>query len=542
MQGLMQNHNLSVSEFLTYAATYHGDQEIVTRTLEGPIHRYGYRDAYLRAKKLSQALVRLGAEQGDVIGTLAWNTYRHIELYYGISGMGFVLHAVNPRLYDEQIAYIIDHAEDRFLFLDVTFVPLVERFAHQLSRVEAFIVLTDEAGMPETTLPCAISYESLLQAEDGDLEWPEVDENSACSMCYTSGTTGNPKGVVYSHRALYLHSLAMANAAAFGIGVGDVVMPIVPMYHANAWTLPYIVPMCGAKLVLPGANMEPESIFQLLDEERVTLSGAVPTVWTGLLQYLEAKQLTLPSLQRTIIGGSAVPKKMMDTFREKYGVQVIQAWGMTEMSPIGTMATPSAQVLGLEAQEQRHILEKQGRVMFTVKLKLTDENGCAVPRDGKSIGAIWVSGPCIASGYYKGEGGSVLDSEGWFPTGDVGTMDEYGYIKLVDRTKDVIKSGGEWISSIDVENAAVGVADVVQAAVIGVYHPKWEERPLILIVKKQGSALGESDVLDFLARRMAKWWLPEAVVFVDDIPLTATGKIDKKRLRDEYHNYLIEQA
>ena len=539
MFALMQDTQLLISSFLTYAARYHPNREIVSRTVEGPIHRYTYREAEARSKQLANALHRLGIGEADRVGTLAWNGYRHFELFYGVSCIAAVLHTVNPRLFEEQILYIINHAEDKVVFLDLSFVELAERLAPQLSSVQAYVILTDEAHMPDTKLANALCYETLLAAESADFEWPVFDERTASSLCYTSGTTGDPKGVLYGHRSMVIHAMAAAQNSAMGLSANDVILAIAPMYHGNGWSLPYLAPMCGATLVLPGTKMDGASIHELIDAERVTFSVAVPTVWTMLLDYLEGSGHTMESLGRVTIGGSAVPRHMIDILREKYGVTVLQIWGMTETSPLGTMATTTPEIAAMPFEEQQRILHKQGRVQYGLELKITNSEGTEVPRDGETFGDLWVRGSWAASGYFKGEGGEVLDADGWMPTGDVSTLDEHGYMQITDRTKDVIKSGGEWISSITLENLAFGHPDVKQAAVIGVHHPKWEERPLLVVVPADGKSPNKDDILAFLQGKVAKWWIPDDVVFTDELPLTATGKIQKATLRETYKDYQL---
>jgi len=539
LYGLMQDVPLMISALIDYAARYHGRREIVSRSVEGPIHRYTYAEAEARAKQLANALVRLGVKPGDRVGSLAWNTWRHFEMFYGVSGHGAVLHTVNPRLFAEQIVYIINHAEDRFVFLDLSFVALVEGIADRLATVKGFVIMTDEAHMPATTLKNARCYETLLKAERPDYAWPRFDERAASSLCYTSGTTGNPKGVLYSHRSTLLHAMAACQNSAMALSAMDSVMPIAPMYHGNAWSLPYLAAMTGCKLVLPGPKMDGASIEELINAEGVTFSVAVPTVFTMLLEHLERSGRKVPSLDRVAIGGSAVPASMIEIFREAYGVTVVQIWGMTETSPLGTMATVTPEVAALSETERRAVLAKQGRVQFGLELKIIGQDGETVPRDGTTFGDMWVRSSWAASGYFKGEGGAKLDNDGFFPTGDVATLDEHGYMRITDRTKDVIKSGGEWISSIDLENAAVGHEDVKQAAVIGVHHPKWEERPLLIVVSKEGRSPSREALLDHLRPRVAKWWLPDDVVFVKELPLTATGKIQKSRLREMFADYRL---
>ncbi|NOZ66260.1 MAG: long-chain-fatty-acid--CoA ligase [Alphaproteobacteria bacterium] len=539
--GLMQESDLMISSLLRYASEYHGGMEIVSRSVEGPIHRYTYRQAEQRAKQLANALInQFGIEQGDRVGTLAWTTYRHFELFYGVSGMGAVLHTTNPRLFDEQISYIINHAEDRILFIDLDFVPLVEKLLPELKTVEKIIILTDRDHMPDTSLPDVLCYEDVLAAESADYDWPTFDERAASSLCYTSGTTGNPKGVLYSHRSTIIHALSAAQNSAYGLSIYDVIMPIAPMYHANAWGLPYVAAMLGAKLVLPGPKMDGEHIQHLIESEGVTFSCAVPTVFSMLFQYLEDSGKKVDTLKRTMIGGSAVPKAMTEKFREVYGVSVLQLWGMTETSPLGVVACPTPEVDALPAEIREDVMDKQGRVQFGLEIKVLDEDGKPVPRDGVAYGDLWVRGAWVTASYYHNEGGKVLDKDGWFPTGDVVTIDQYGYMKITDRSKDVIKSGGEWISSIDIENLAVGHPKVLQAGVVGVFHPKWEERPILVIKPAPGQQPTEAEILDFLKGKIAKWWMPNAVFIVDDMPLTATGKIKKITLRQKYKDCLKE--
>ncbi len=539
MIGLMQDWPLLISSLISYSGLYHGDVEIVSRTLEGPIHRYGYREAEKRSKKLAKALLSLGVQTGDRIGTMAWNGYRHFELYFGISGIGAVLHTINPRLFPEQISYIANHAEDQYLFVDLTFVPLLESIADQLSTVKGFIILTDEAHKPKTSLPNALSYETLLASQPEDYHWPRMDEWTASSLCYTSGTTGNPKGVLYGHRSTVLHSLCVCTMDGLGLSSHEVVMPVVPMFHANAWGIPYAAAMCGAKMVFPGEKMDGQSIFELLDREKVTLTLAVPTVWLMLLQYLKETGKKLPYLKRVVIGGSAAPKSMIQTFEEDYQVQVIHAWGMTEMSPLGTTGSLKPKHGDLPYEQKLAIKAKQGRSIYGVDMKIVDEQGKELPRDGKAFGHLLVRGPWITNGYLKGEGGRIIDEEGWFNTGDVATIDSEGYMQITDRSKDVIKSGGEWISSIDLENDAMGHPAVAEAAVIGLSHPKWDERPLLIIVKRKDVQVTKEEILEYMRSKVARWQIPDDVVFVDQLPHTATGKLLKTQLREEFKNYKL---
>lgn len=539
MDGLMQDWPLLIGKILDHANTAHPEREIVSRLVEGPIHRCTYADVHLRARKVAQHLQSLGIKQGDRIGTLAWNSHRHLEAWYGIAGLGAVYHTLNPRLFAEQLVYIISHAENRFIFVDLTFVPLLEGIQDQIPCVEGYIILTDQAHMPETSLKNAICYEDALSGFDGDFEWVKLDENAACGLCYTSGTTGNPKGVLYSHRSNVLHGLAANNADAFGLRSKDAIMPVVPMFHANAWALTFNAPMAGAKMVMPGPNMDGASIYQLLDEESVTCTAAVPTVWLMLLNHLEENDLKLPILERVIIGGSACPQMMIEKFEKVYGVDVFHAWGMTEMSPIGTLGSLKAGMEEWPIDKQIEQKLKQGRAIFTVEMRIVDDEHNELPHDGKAFGHLQVRGPAVIKEYFKGEGGNPLEADDWFDTGDVATLDDMGYMQITDRSKDVIKSGGEWISSIDLENVAVGHKDVAEAAVIGAYHPKWDERPLLVIVRKDSAQVTKDDILSFMQGKVAKWWMPDDVVFVDEIPHTATGKIQKLTLREQFKDYQL---
>ena len=545
MKGLMQDWPLLVHRVLDHAARWHGEQEIVSRSIEGPIHRHTYHDLDRRSRALASASKKhLKAKKGSVIATMAWNGYRHMEIWYGLMGLGAVVHTLNPRLFAEQLIYIINHAEDQWIFTDLTFVPIFEKLQDKLPMVKGFVAMTDRAHMPvETKLKNVICYEEFLAHGDEGFEWPKLDENSACGLCYTSGTTGNPKGVVYSHRSNVLHAMTITGADAFGIHARDTVMPVVPMFHANAWSLAFSCPMAGAKMVMPGAKLDGASIYELLDTERVTMTAAVPTVWLMLLQYLEQNPaLKLPHLDRVLIGGASCPEAMMRAFVEKYDTNVIHAWGMTEMSPMGTLGNLKGAMLDLLPAEKWKQRLKQGRPGFGIDMKITDDKNGELAHDGKVFGRLKVRGPAISSAYFKGEGASAFDADGWFDTGDVSTIDEWGFMQITDRSKDVIKSGGEWISSIDLENAAMGCAGVAEAAAIGLPHPKWDERPLLVVVKKAGAEVSKDEVLAHMNGKVAKWWMPDDVAFVDDIPHTATGKISKLQLRERFKEYRLPTA
>ncbi len=547
MLGSMQDWPLVVPAILDHAARFHGEREMVTRTVEGPMARTNYAHLHSRARRVAKALTRRGIRLGDRIGTLAWNTARHFETWYGIMGIGAVCHTINPRLFPEQISYIINHAEDRLIFVDTTFVPVLEKIAKQIDRVEGFVILTDAANMPKTTLQNAVAFEDWIRDVDDDFHWAKFDENTAAGLCYTSGTTGNPKGVLYSHRSNVLHALAVNAGDCVGAKSSDNFLPVVPMFHANAWATVFACPSVGAKLVMPGAKLDGPSVYELLESEKVTITAAVPTVWQMLLTHMETNNLKLSTLRKVMIGGSACPPVMIEAFEKKYGVEVMHAWGMTEMSPVGTIGSYKFGMEKMAWPEQLKVKSKQGRAMFTVEMKIIDDEGKALPHDGKAFGHLVVRGPSIARSYFKGEGGrygteSILDKEGWFDTGDVATLDELGFMQITDRAKDVIKSGGEWISSIDIENFAVGCPGVAQAAVIGVHHPKWDERPLLIVVRKTGSNVSKDEVLKYLDGKIAKWWTPDDVAFVAEIPLTATGKIQKVALRQQFKDYKLPTA
>jgi len=543
MFGLMQDRPLLIQQLIDHAALNHGDTEIVSRTVEGPIHRYTYRDAHKRSKKVAEALLALGIAAGDRIGTLAWNGYRHFELYYGISGMGAVCHTINPRLFPDQIAYIVNHAEDQLLFVDLNLLPAIEKLLPLFRTVRHVVAMTDRAHLPpDLNIPNLLVYEELIADRPGSYEWPEFDERTASSLCYTSGTTGNPKGVLYSHRSTVLHSYGAALPDTLGLSARSVILPVVPMFHVNAWGLPYAAAMVGAKLVFPGVALDGASLHELFETEKVTFTAGVPTVWLALLNHMQANKLRLSTVKYAVIGGSAAPPAMIETFDRDYGVEVLHAWGMSEMSPLGTVNHPKAKHLGLPHREQLDIRLKQGRPPYGVEMTIVDDAGKEVPRDGKAFGDLLVRGPWITSGYFKGEGGNVLREGGWFPTGDVATLDPDGYMQITDRSKDVIKSGGEWISSIDLENAAMAHPAVAEAAVIGVAHPKWDERPLLIVQKKADVEVDKTELIEFLGSRVAKWWLPDDVQFVEAIPHTATGKILKTRLRDDFKDYRLPTA
>ncbi|TCP10045.1 3-(methylthio)propionyl-CoA ligase [Caldimonas thermodepolymerans] len=536
--GQMMQMPLMISSLLVHAARHNGDIEIVSKRVEGDIHRYTYRDAELRARKLAQALARLGCEEGDRVGTLAWNGYRHFEIYYGTSGSGLVCHTINPRLFPEQIAWIINDAEDRVLCFDLTFLPLVEKLAPQLRTVQHYVLMTDRAHMPaQTSLPDLKCYDELVEAENGDYAWPQFDENTASSICYTSGTTGNPKGAVYSHRSTVLHAYASALPDAMACGGADVILPVVPMFHVNAWGIPYSAALVGAKLVFPGPHLDGKSLYELFETEKVTFSAGVPTVWLGLLTYVKENKLTFSTFKRTVIGGSACPPAMIRTLEDDYGVNVIHAWGMTELSPLGTLSKLKSKHANLPREEQRRILEKQGKVIYGIDMEITDDNGNALPWDGKASGNLVVRGHWVIDRYFRSD--SLPLQNGWFPTGDVATIDPDGYMQITDRSKDVIKSGGEWISSIDLENIAMAHPAVHEAAAIACRHPKWDERPLLVVVRKPGQEVTREELLKFYEGKIAKWQIPDDVVFVDEIPHTATGKMQKLKLREQFANYKL---
>jgi len=524
MYGLMMDQPLLISDLLRHADRHHASTEIVSKTVEGGMHRYTYREAHRRARRLANALKSLGVGAHDRVATLAWNGFRHYEVYYAVAGSGAVIHTINPRLFPDQITYIANHAEDKVVFYDTTFAPLVEKLKPQLKSVTRFVALNEE-------------YEKLIQDESDEFDWPAFDEKTAACLCYTSGTTGNPKGVLYSHRSNIVHAMGVAMADVLGLTNADCTLAIVPMCHANAWGLPFLAPMVGAKLVLPGAKLDGPSICELLETEKVTMSAGVPTVWSAMLAHIEKTGVKPTTLRKITIGGSAAPRAMIETF-ERMGIEVRHGWGMTEMSPVGTICTMNPDMVDAPFDQRITLKMSQGRPFFGVEMKIVNDAGREQPHDGKAFGRLLVRGPAVAESYFKGEL-PATDADGWFETGDVATIDADGYMRITDRAKDVIKSGGEWISSIDIENIACGHPCVAEAAVIGVRHPKWEERPLLVVVLREGKQADKADILGALDGRIAKWWMPDDVVFVDDIPHTATGKIQKAALRERFKDYKL---
>ena len=539
MFGLMQQQSLLISSLIEFADRHHHDGEIVSRRVEGDIHRYTWRDVAKRSRQMANALNSLSLAQGQRVATLAWNGYRHLELYFGVSGSGRVLHTLNPRLHPDQIAWIVNHAEDQILCFDLTFLPLIKAFHASCPGVKHWVALCDPDLLPaDTGIPNLCSYEELLASESDQYVWPNLDENTASSMCYTSGTTGHPKAALYSHRSTLLHAYAAALPDVMCISARDSILPVVPMFHVNAWGIPYSAAMTGAKLVFPGPAMDGKSVYELIEAEKVTFAAGVPTVWQMLLGHMKPAQLSFSTLKRTVIGGSACPPAMIHAFREDYGVDVLHAWGMTEMSPLGTLCTLKNKHLELPEEAQMKIRLKQGRCVFGVDMKIVNDAGQELPHDGKTYGDLHVKGPWILSEYFKQEGGSPL-IEGWFPTGDVATIDEDGFMQITDRSKDVIKSGGEWISSIDIENIAMGHPDVAMAACIGMPHPKWDERPVVCVVLKPGSTLNSVTLLNYYEGKTAKWQIPDDAIFVASIPLGATGKMLKTKLREQLKDYKL---
>lgn len=535
MHATMMTEALTITSIMKFADKVYPEQKIVSVCSDSPQHSYTYKEAFVRTRKLANALEKLGLQQGDVVATMAWNDHRHLELYYAISCSGMVCHTINPRLFDEQIEYIVNHAEDKYLFVDPLFVPKLEQLQDKFPNVKGFIVLTSEEAMPDTTLRQAQSYEALIADQAEHFDWPELDENSASALCYTSGTTGNPKGVTYSHRSTVLHCYASSLPDAFDISREDVVMPIVPMFHVNGWGIVYSVPMAGAKLVMPGPKMaDGETLTHLINSEGINMSAGVPTVWLALLQYLAQSGASIPSLERVTVGGAACPLSIFSEFKSKHGVQVEHAWGMTEMSPLGTYNKMSKVDNELPEEAYNQALLKQGRPIFGVDIRVVDDEGNELPWDGQSSGAVQVKGPFITQSYHKLEGEFTVD--GWFETGDVAFMDGDGRMQITDRTKDIIKSGGEWISTIELENQAVNHPAIIEAAVVGLAHPKWTERPLLVAVKSEDVSAGE--LLHFLKGKVADWWIPSGCEFVDELPHTATGKLDKKRIREQFKDYV----
>jgi len=542
MHGQMMQQPLLIASLLRHAERHHGAQEVVSRRVEGDIHRCTYAQLAARSRRLAKALAALGVGLGDRVGTIAWNGYRHLELYYAVSGSGAVLHTLNPRLHADQLVWIADHAEDQVLCFDLSFLPLVEAVASRLSTVKHFVLMTDRSHMPTASkIPGLLCYEDLIESQADDaFDWPEFDEQTASSLCYTSGTTGNPKGVLYSHRSTVLHTMASALPDALNISARDVVLPVVPMFHVNAWGLPYSACLVGAKLVFPGPGLDGKSLHELFEAEGVTVSAGVPTVWQGLLAHVTSNGLKFSTMRRTIIGGSACPPAMMSAFEDTFGVQVIHAWGMTELSPIGTVGMLKGPQLKLPVEQRRAIQAKQGRGVFGIDMKIVGEDGHELPWDGKASGELLVRGHWVVEQYIKGEQSPLID--GWFPTGDVATIDADGFMNITDRAKDVIKSGGEWIGSIDIENIAMAHPAVLMAACIAARHPKWDERPLLVVVKKPDAELTRDALLGFFEGKIAKWWTPDDVVFVDAIPLGATGKMLKHRLREQFQDHLLPQG
>ena len=545
MLGQMQDHPLLISSLIEFAGRHHHEAEIVSRRVEGDIHRCTYADVAKRSRRVANAIDRLGLAFSDRVATLAWNGYRHLELYFGITGGGRVVHTINPRLLPEQIAWIANHAEDQVVCFDMTFLPIVKGIWSHCGTVKHWIALCDADKLPhDTGIPGLRSYEDWIGNEPDNYDWPQFDERSAAALCYTSGTTGNPTGALYSHRSTLLHAFAGALPDSLGVSARDSILPVVPMFHVNAWGLPYGAAMTGAKLVFPGAALDGKSVYELIESERVTMAAGVPTVWLGLLNHMAQHGLKFSTMKRTVIGGSACPPAMIKTFRDDYGVTVVHAWGMTEMSPLGTVNTPKLHQQALPAEQQLGIMAKQGRAVYGVEMRIVDPDGHDLPWDGQHSGDLLVKGPWIISSYFKGEGGDPLQG-GWFPTGDVASIDPDGFLQITDRSKDVIKSGGEWISSIDVENIAMSHPAVAMAACIAVPHPKWDERPLLVVMKKPGepfAAATSAEILAHFEGRIAKWQVPDDVVFVDSIPLGATGKMQKNKLRDQFKGHVLPSA
>jgi len=546
MLGLMQSQPLLISSLIEFAARNHADGEIVSRRVEGDIHRYTYKDLAARSRQLANKLDAMGLVPGERVASLAWNGYRHMEMYFGVSGSGRVLHTINPRLHPEQVAWIVNHAEDKVLCFDLTFLPIIQAVHAKCPQVQQWVVLCDTDRLPaDSGIPGLVSYESWIAGQSDQYRWPQFDENTASSMCYTSGTTGNPKAVLYSHRSSTLHAYAAALPDVMCLSARDSVLPVVPMFHVNAWGLPYSAALTGCKMVFPGPALDGKSVYELIESEGVTFAAGVPTVWQMLLGYMKPGGLRFSKLNRTVIGGSACPPAMITAFQDDYGVEVLHAWGMTEMSPLGTLCTLKNKHLDLPKDEQMKIRQKQGRAIYGVEMKIVNDAGDEQPWDGKSYGDLLVRGPWIIDSYYKGSGNPLVrgaDGYGWFPTGDVATIDPDGYMQITDRSKDVIKSGGEWISSIDIENIAMANPAVAMAACIGMPHPKWDERPIVAVVKKPGAEITREELLKFYEGKTAKWQIPDDVVFVEAIPIGATGKMLKTRLREELKDYKLPTA
>ena len=544
MLGLMQSQPLLISSLIDFAATHHGSGEIVSRRVEGDIHRYTWADVAKRSKQVANALDGMQLALGDRVATLAWNGYRHLEMYFGISGSGRVLHTLNPRLHPDQVVWIANHAEDQVLVFDMGFLPLVQAVHARCTTIRHFVAMCDADKLPvDSGIPGLQSYEAWIGKEKPTYTWPSFDENTASSMCYTSGTTGNPKAALYSHRSTILHAYAAALPDVMCLSARDSVLPVVPMFHVNAWGIPYSAALTGCKLVFPGPAMDGKSIYELIEAEKVSYAAGVPTVWQMMLGHMSANSLKFSTLKRTVIGGSACPPAMIRAFQEDYGIEVLHAWGMTEMSPLGTLCTLKNKHLAMSKDEQMKVRIKQGRCIYGVDMKIVDEAGKTLPWDGKAYGDLLVKGPWVIREYFKGEGGDPLVKDeagaGWFPTGDVATIDPDGYLQITDRSKDVIKSGGEWISSIDIENIAMAHPAVLMAACIGMPHPKWDERPIIAVVKKPGLEVSRDELVKFYDGKTAKWQIPDDVVFVDAIPLGATGKMQKMKLRDILKDYKL---
>jgi fatty-acyl-CoA synthase len=538
MNGDMQRWTPNVASIIEHAKEFHPNKEVISRMVSGDIHRTNYDEVCIRSRKLASALERDGYKKGDVIATLALNTYRHLEMYYGISGMGAICHTLNFRLHPEQAVYIINHADDKIIFCEVPFIPILEGLKDQLPCVEKYIILCDASDMPETALNNAISYEEYISSGDEDYEWPAMDDDAACGLCYTSGTTGNPKGVLYSHKSNILH--AQASLVGMPIGPDESILMVVPLFHVLAWGIPYYGPMHGSKLVMPGMQMEGEPLYDLIEKEKVTLAFGVPTIWMGLLAYCRDNNKILTSVKNTIIGGSALSLPTLQEFDEVHDVNVIHAWGMTEMSPLGTINVPTSEMENMSKEEKYAIQLKQGKPIYGVELKVVDDAGIELPKDGESQGHLMVRGPWILQKYFKAEKDAV-DKDGWFDTGDISVLDTDGYMIIKDRAKDVIKSGGEWISSIDLENAAFGHPDIAEACVVGIPHPKWDERPMLFVVTNSGEPIEKDGILEFLTSKVAKWWLPDEIIFLKELPHGATGKLQKFELREEYNNYYMEK-